>query len=183
MSATLSVGISSDEAVGPGWSAAEPRVRAYLGAAGLEDSMAKALAREIIAGCAADRPQLAEDEAILAGLRLARRLLTDKSPRDRELANRVSLAPRDQPLSIRRRAFRSVMDWRLAAAPVWAPPPAPTPPAGPTPPARPPSGRRHRGQRQPPLPARPHPPGNLHLADPHHGDLGGGELRRDPRRR
>jgi membrane glycosyltransferase len=116
MSATLSAGISSDEAVGPGWSAAEPRVRAYLGAAGLEDSMAKALAREIIAGCAADRPQLAEDEAILAGLRLARRLLTDKSARDRELANRVSLAPRDQPLSIRRRAFRSVMDWRLAAS-------------------------------------------------------------------
>src|SRR3954464_1186930 len=108
MSATLSAGISSDEAVGPGWSAAEPRVRAYLGAAGLEDSMAKALGREIIARSRAARPQLAEDEAILAGLRLSRRLLTDKSARDRELANRVSLAPRAQPLSIRWGALRSL---------------------------------------------------------------------------
>src|SRR4051812_41332984 len=116
MCATLSASISSDEAVGPGWSAAESRVRAYLGAAGLEDRIAGALAREVVAGCATNRPQLAEDEAILVSLRSARRLLTDKSARDRELRDRVSLAPRDQPLSIRRRAFRSIMDWRLAAS-------------------------------------------------------------------
>ena len=116
MCATLSAGISSDQAAGPGWAAAEVRVRAYLGAARIEDSAATALAQEIVAGCAAERPQLAEDEAVLTALRSARRLLTDRSARGRELADKVSLAPRDQPLSIRRRAFRSIMDWRLATS-------------------------------------------------------------------
>ena len=61
MCATLSAGISSDQAAGPAWAAAESRVRAYLGAARIEDSVTAALAQEIVAGCAAERPQLAED--------------------------------------------------------------------------------------------------------------------------
>ena len=116
MCAALSVGTASEEANGPIWSAAASRVRSYLEVAGLKSSAAASLAQEIVAGCAADRPGLAEDEAILAGLRVARRLLTEQPARDGEPGDTGALAPRDQPLSIRRRAFRSLIDWRLATS-------------------------------------------------------------------
>ena len=116
MNAALSVGITSSEANGPAWAAAAARVRSYLELAGLKSASAVALAQEIVAGCAADQPNLAEDEAILAALRVARRLLTDRPPRHGDQAQGVPLAPRDQPLSIRRRSFRSLIDWRLATS-------------------------------------------------------------------
>ena len=116
MCAALSVGITSEEANGPVWSAAAARVRSYLEVAGLKSSAAASLAQEIVSGCAAEHPGLAEDEAILAALRIARRLLTERPSRDGEHDDGVPLAPRDQPLSIRRRAFRSMIDWRLATS-------------------------------------------------------------------
>ena len=116
MCAALSVGITSEEANGPDWSAAAARVRSYLEVAGLKSSAAASLAQEIVSGCAAEHPGLAEDEAILAALRIARRLLTERPSRDGEHDDGVPLAPRDQPLSIRRRAFRSMIDWRLTTS-------------------------------------------------------------------
>ena len=116
MSAAHPAGVAPDQGMAQVWSAAALRVRAYLEVAGLKSDAAAELADEIVVGCAADRPAPAEDEAILAGLRVARRLLTDKPPRDGEQPNGGPLAPRDQPLSIRRRAFRSLIDWRLATS-------------------------------------------------------------------
>jgi membrane glycosyltransferase len=115
MCAANSVSITSEEANGPVWSAAAARVRTYLEVAGLKSSAAASLAQEIVSGCAADAPSLAEDEAILAALRIARRLLTEHQGGG-ESDERVSLAPRHQPLSIRRRAFRSFIDWRVATS-------------------------------------------------------------------
>ena len=108
MCAACSGGVTSEEANGPAWSAAAARARSYLEAAGLKSSAAAALAQEIVAGCAADQPGLAQDEAILASLRIARRLLTERPPREAGRGEDGPLAPRDQPLSIRRRAFRSL---------------------------------------------------------------------------
>ena len=116
MSGALSVGITSEEANGPVWSAAAARVRSYLELAGLKSSAAASVAQEIVAGCASEQPGLSEDEAILAALRVARRLLTEKPTRDGEQHHGQPLAPRDQPLSIRRRSFRSLIDWRLATS-------------------------------------------------------------------
>src|SRR5262245_47716273 len=116
MCAASSAGAMPDESPGPGWAVAKTRVRAYLELAGLKSEAATELAQEIVVGCAADRPNPAEDEAILASLRIARRLLTDKPSRDGAELNGGPLAPRDQPLSIRRRSFRSLIDWRLATA-------------------------------------------------------------------
>ncbi|MEK0083635.1 glucans biosynthesis glucosyltransferase MdoH [Benzoatithermus flavus] len=107
----------SDDALGPPWPTATARVRAYLEAAGLEHDTARDLAREIVARCAADKPAAAEEEAVLAALRAARLLLIQQTAReDGAEGEAAALAPRDQPLSIRRRAFRSVMDWRLATS-------------------------------------------------------------------
>ncbi|MCR8526575.1 hypothetical protein WB334_26480, partial [Escherichia coli] len=89
-------------------------MQSYLELAGLKAEAAAGLAAEIIAGCAAERQVAAEDEAILAALRVARRLLTSRPPNDGGRPTEGPLAPRDQPLSIRRRAFRSLIDWRLA---------------------------------------------------------------------
>jgi hypothetical protein len=109
--------VTAEGTLAPAWTAATARVRAYLTAAGLEAEAAADLAREIVAGCAAERPTAAEDEAVLASLRIARRLLIDQpAGEDGAAAADDALAPRDQPLSIRRRAFRSVMDWRLATS-------------------------------------------------------------------
>lgn len=102
-----------DDALRQPWTVVAERVRAYLDAAGLEAKAATDLARAITAGCAAEQPGLAEDQAVLAGLRAARRLLTEQSG---GAAEEGSLAPRDNPLSIRRRAFRSFMDWRHATS-------------------------------------------------------------------
>jgi membrane glycosyltransferase len=90
------------------------RVRAYLEAAGLKTAAAAELAGEIVSGCATERPAAPEDEAVLAGLRTARRLLVARAPREGREPADGALAPRDQPLSIRRRAFRSLIDWRFA---------------------------------------------------------------------
>ena len=116
MCAALSGNVTPAEGAGPLWPVVAARVRAYLEVAGLKAQAASELAQEIVAGCAAQRPTLAEDEAVLAALRVARRLLTDKAPRDGEPGSGGLLAPRDQPLSIRRRAFRSLIDWRLATS-------------------------------------------------------------------
>jgi membrane glycosyltransferase len=104
--------------LGPPWPTAATRARAYLEAAGLEHGTAQELAREIVATCAAERAQVAEDEAVLAALRAARQLLVQQAAREDGGNGEAgsTLAPRDQPLSIRRRAFRSFIDWRLATS-------------------------------------------------------------------
>ncbi|HEX6013031.1 MAG TPA: glucans biosynthesis glucosyltransferase MdoH [Geminicoccaceae bacterium] len=114
MCAAASAPLPPDEGIGPAWRAAAGRARAYLEAAGLRPEAAGELAREIVAGCAAERPGATEDEAVLATLRIARRLLTTRSPREGQGTAARPLAPRDQPLNIRRRAFRSLIDWRSA---------------------------------------------------------------------
>jgi hypothetical protein len=114
MCAAASATSPPDEGIGPAWRAAAGRARAYLEAAGLKPEAAGELAREIVAGSAAERPGAAEDEAVLAALRTARRLLMTRSPREGQGTAERPLAPRDQPLSIRRRAFRSLIDWRSA---------------------------------------------------------------------
>jgi membrane glycosyltransferase len=116
MCAAFSATFAADEAPGPAWAIAASRVRAYLEAAGLEPDAAADLARDIIAGPAAERPAMAEEEAVMAALRAARRLLTEQASRGGEPPDDGALAPRDQPLSIRRRAFRSLIDWRLATS-------------------------------------------------------------------
>jgi membrane glycosyltransferase len=116
MCAALSASATPIETTAGVWPVVVARVRSYLEVAGLKTEAAGELAQEIVAGCAAQRPNLAEDEAVLAGLRVARRLLTDRAPRDGEPGSAGLLAPRDQPLSIRRRAFRSLIDWRLATS-------------------------------------------------------------------
>ena len=108
--------VTSEAPAGPVWAAAAARVRAYLEAAGLKSSAATDLAGEIVAGCAATQTPPNEDEAILAALRAARRLLTERPGRSAEPGEGAPLAPREQPLSIRRRAFRSMIDWRLATS-------------------------------------------------------------------
>jgi membrane glycosyltransferase len=108
---------ASGDALAPTWVTAAARVRAYLEAAGLEHDAARELAREIVAGCTAAEAAPAEEEAVLAGLRAARALLLRQAaPESRSSGEPGALAPRDQPLSIRRRAFRSVMDWRHATS-------------------------------------------------------------------
>ena len=97
----------------PPWPAVAERVRAYLEAAGLEPAAAAELGRVLARRCAAEQPGLAENHAILAGLRAARRLLTEQAQGQAEDG---ALAPQDRPLTIRRRAFRSFMDWRLATS-------------------------------------------------------------------
>ncbi len=114
MCAAPSASITSDPPGSPVWIAASRRVQSYLELAGLKAEAAAGLAAEIVAGCAAERQVAAEDEAILAALRVARRLLTSRPPNDGGRPTEGPLAPRDQPLSIRRRAFRSLIDWRLA---------------------------------------------------------------------
>src|SRR5687768_5449385 len=84
------------------WPAVAERVAAYLEAAGLKGPAAGDFARGIAARCAEAQPGLAEESALLAGLRAARRLLTEQGV---EGEAESLLAPRDQPLSIRRRAF------------------------------------------------------------------------------
>ncbi len=116
MCAAQSASGTPDQPENPVWIAAGARVQAYLELAGLKTESAAELAQEIIAGCAADQSVVAEDEAILAALRVARRLLTDKPPREGDKPNGGPLAPRDDPLNIRRRAFRSLIDWRLATS-------------------------------------------------------------------
>lgn len=95
------------------WCRVAERVQAYLEAAGLAAGPARELAQDIVAGCAAEQRPLAEEEATLAGLRAARRLLTQQVAGE---AEDNALAPRDHPLSIRRRAFRSFIDWRHATS-------------------------------------------------------------------
>mgnify|MGYP001281143388 CR=1 FL=1 len=115
MSAAVSSGTAVDQSGNPVWTAAEARAHAYLEAAGLKRSAAGALARQIVEGCAAERPGAPVEDAILAALRVARRLLTEQHSAG-EVTSDAPLAPRNQPLSIRRRAFRSLIDWRLATS-------------------------------------------------------------------
>ena len=107
MSTALPVGMTSEEADGPVWSAAAARVRSYLEVAGLKSSAAAALAQEIVSGCGASSRASAEDEAILAALRIAGACSRNGHRATASMTAGVPLAPRDQPLSIRRRAFRS----------------------------------------------------------------------------
>jgi hypothetical protein len=82
MCAAVPAPSTPDEALSPSWSAAAARVRAYLEAAGLKTEAAAELAGEIVSGCAAERPAAPEDDAVLAGLRTARRLLVARAPRE-----------------------------------------------------------------------------------------------------
>ena len=111
-----SPGVASDPGGAPVWAAATARVGTYLEAAGLKGTTAADLAAEIVAGCAAQDAQPSEDGAILAALRAARQLLTEHRGRGDNRPPTAPLAPREQPLSIRRRAFRSMIDWRLATS-------------------------------------------------------------------
>ncbi|MFO1074303.1 MAG: glucans biosynthesis glucosyltransferase MdoH [Geminicoccaceae bacterium] len=99
---------------GEPWRTVAQRVRLYLEAAALEPEAACALAEQVTRTCAAAQPELGENEAILSGLRAARRTLAQQAAAD--LADKRALAPQDRPLSIRRRGFRSFMDWRLATS-------------------------------------------------------------------
>lgn len=100
----------------PSWAAACEKVHAYLAAAGLDDEPARELVRDIVAGCAEAQPGLTAEDATLCALREARRFLTEQVGGHDSVPEEGKLAPQAQPLSIRRRAFRSVIDWRLAAS-------------------------------------------------------------------
>ena len=94
----------------------EARVRAYLEAAGLKTPPRASWRREIVAGCAAQRPTPGRGRG---GARrpAGRAPAADRAGAARRRAGSGGLlAPRDQPLSIRRRAFRSLIDWRLATS-------------------------------------------------------------------
>ena len=116
MSTSPVAGATSAEHLAPPWAAVAERVRAYLETAGLKSSAAVELAREIVTGCAAQGSPPDEERAILSALRVARHLLTDHHDRSADQAGRAPLSPRAQPLSIKRRSFRSMIDWRLATS-------------------------------------------------------------------
>ena len=71
MCAALSTSVTAVEDAGPVWPVVAARVQAYLEVAGLKTAAAHELAQEIVIGCATQRPTLAEDEAVLAALRVA----------------------------------------------------------------------------------------------------------------
>src|SRR5262245_35675643 len=107
MSTPPVAGATSAEALAPPWGGVVERVRAYLETAGLKSSAAVELAREIVTGCAEQESAPEEEHAILSALRIARHLLTDHHDRSADQTGRAPLSPRAQPLSIKRRSFRS----------------------------------------------------------------------------
>ena len=115
MCAALSVGITSDEATAP-WSVAAAGSAPIWGWPGSGARLPLRWPQEIVSVCrrAAGPPRTRRS---CAALRIARLLLTGTTARaTAEHDDEGAPGPRDQPLNIRRRAFRSVIDWRMATS-------------------------------------------------------------------